>query len=1483
MPLGVREILLVIRAQNVSSGVLRGLVGDFTNLDNAAKKAAQRQIQTGSALMAVGTAVGAVGAAGLLFLGKATSAAVDYGRQVALTKTQTYGLKVSLDQLSQAGLDVARNIAVPLDQIQAGLYDIFSSMDVNLTQAKFLLTNFSKEAVAGQVDLSTAERATIGIMNAYRMKVTDVTKVQDIMFNLVKFGVGTYADFANSIGRVTGPAVRANQSFSQTAALMAFITRNGLSAANASASIGRALDAVGKSRAKIQDIGKTVQEALGPAVAAKLGFTAKSMIQVTDSSGKLLPVNEIMTKLGTSLKNLNPTQLNDVLTAMFKGTGGSIQAMRFFDIAVKNYGQLNQMVKNMANSKGALKAAYDTMAQTPAMKIQLLSNQFKAFMIVLGQQLLPILGKVAGALSKFFGWLGSLPKSTIKIIAIVLGVISVLALLAGAVMTVVGVWLVFSAVLAATEIALAPILLTVGLVIAAVAALAIAAYLIYKHWGPISTWFHNMWFAMWKWIDHVWQLVWKTINGVWIKIKNLFNTIMKWISTNFDKWWLTHGLALQAVWSNTWSAITNIFTAAWSLITGYMKTALAAIEAMIKIIWGQIQLIFKSGWDVIVGIFRVAWAIIAAGFKVWWAVITAVTKVAWASIQAIMKIAWDTIVAMFSIFLDVMTGHWHTALVDIQNLGKQIWNAIKNFVIAVWNAMRSAAVPIWNALTSGFFNAWHAIYTSTQQVWNNIKGFLGTVWNAIKSGASSFVSGLGQIWNGLENVFKIPVNFLIGTVYDNGIRALWNTVMGAIGLGHLNLPAVKTLAGGGRLKGYGGGDRIPALLEAGETVIDKHRTRQYASIFRAMGVPGFQGGGVAFMKTGISSNPTGGPTIPGGGVLHNIGHAITSVGSDIFHLGGAAGKMALAAMTGNQTAFVNALISAFPGAKGVAGNLAAMIATLPIAMAKDAVKSVWNKISGAGSNVKYKAGAGVQQWKPDVLKALAMLGLPLSLANNVLYQMQTESGGNPGAINLWDSNAAAGDPSRGLMQVIGSTFAAYHVPGTSLNILDPLANIAAALNYAMHRYGPTLMSGGMGIGSGHGYAGGTSGARRGWAWVGEYGPELVNFLGGEVVVPHGGYATGAGVRSAEIAKYLAEIVNYERLAAKAKTAAQRNLYYADINLLRARIAKLEAGTPPKPPKPTKIPRAEINAGLSLFASYVQSGPLSLSKMQSLQTQYLKDIAKYYTGGALRAREALVERQTTAMENADKKLAALQATAKAASAYAASVTSNLSGYAALSNFIPTAGTPVAGQSATIYAGVQSKLAQLKRFAAVLGQLKKAGVSAAIIQQIVAMGPDDGYNFAQALLQGPLVYRQELNTAVAQIGAVTAATGRAAAAAVYGQAAVDGFKSQEAALTKIMKNLGATLGKEAAKWFQVPKGKLPKGYQSGTSYAASGWAMVGERGPEMIYFRGGERVMPHGAGGVTYQNITVNTQEINPRLHAAQLGWELARRSSLCLRR
>jgi LysM repeat protein len=91
-------------------------------------------------------------------------------------------------------------------------------------------------------------------------------------------------------------------------------------------------------------------------------------------------------------------------------------------------------------------------------------------------------------------------------------------------------------------------------------------------------------------------------------------------------------------------------------------------------------------------------------------------------------------------------------------------------------------------------------------------------------------------------------------------------------------------------------------------------------------------------------------------------------------------------------------------------------------------------------------------WIRHSLAIMARNGIPGSYYG-IYRNIMRESSGNPNAVNNWDSNAAAGTPSEGLLQVIQPTFNAYHVPGTSWNLVDPVANITAACNYAYHRYG----------------------------------------------------------------------------------------------------------------------------------------------------------------------------------------------------------------------------------------------------------------------------------------------------------------------------------------------------------------------------------------------------------------------------------------------
>lgn len=116
---------------------------------------------------------------------------------------------------------------------------------------------------------------------------------------------------------------------------------------------------------------------------------------------------------------------------------------------------------------------------------------------------------------------------------------------------------------------------------------------------------------------------------------------------------------------------------------------------------------------------------------------------------------------------------------------------------------------------------------------------------------------------------------------------------------------------------------------------------------------------------------------------------------------------------------------------------------------------------------KYPGGVLTPQQTAAVIdQALTINGIPndpqLRAQWQQLYQhmAEGESARNPNAVNLVDTNAtgpraadgAPGNSSRGIWQCIPSTFAAYHMAGTSTSIYDPVASAAASINYVMDRY-----------------------------------------------------------------------------------------------------------------------------------------------------------------------------------------------------------------------------------------------------------------------------------------------------------------------------------------------------------------------------------------------------------------------------------------------
>ncbi|OIL58297.1 hypothetical protein ATX23_09325 [Oenococcus oeni] len=100
---------------------------------------------------------------------------------------------------------------------------------------------------------------------------------------------------------------------------------------------------------------------------------------------------------------------------------------------------------------------------------------------------------------------------------------------------------------------------------------------------------------------------------------------------------------------------------------------------------------------------------------------------------------------------------------------------------------------------------------------------------------------------------------------------------------------------------------------------------------------------------------------------------------------------------------------------------------------------------GSSSN---PTGSGVTRWKSTIEKAAAKMHVNLTSAGMtaVLKRINQESGGNATIVNNWDSNAAKGTPSKGLLQYIQPTLDYWEPKGITANILNGYDQLLALFN-----------------------------------------------------------------------------------------------------------------------------------------------------------------------------------------------------------------------------------------------------------------------------------------------------------------------------------------------------------------------------------------------------------------------------------------------------
>lgn len=116
----------------------------------------------------------------------------------------------------------------------------------------------------------------------------------------------------------------------------------------------------------------------------------------------------------------------------------------------------------------------------------------------------------------------------------------------------------------------------------------------------------------------------------------------------------------------------------------------------------------------------------------------------------------------------------------------------------------------------------------------------------------------------------------------------------------------------------------------------------------------------------------------------------------------------------------------------------------------------WLKGHGGGKI----GGSGSANARRAIQRAQAILGGRYKssyITEQMMRVAKRESNFQADAVNNWDVNARMGDPSKGMFQMIGSSFRAYAKPGHG-NILNPTDEAISAMRYIVGKWVPIMGS-----------------------------------------------------------------------------------------------------------------------------------------------------------------------------------------------------------------------------------------------------------------------------------------------------------------------------------------------------------------------------------------------------------------------------------------
>lgn len=239
----------------------------------------------------------------------------------------------------------------------------------------------AKLASGGFTDTETAMSATLSVLNAYKMDIKDLDKIQGILLQTQNKGVTTVGQLGSALSKVTPTASAFGVSFEQVASSIALMTKQGTSTEIAATALSTVLSELGKDGTTASDNLEKAAQSAGKTTTSFSGLLKEGM----NVSEILSLMSDYATKNGLSMVD------------MF----GSIEAGRAaLQLAGENTSDFNEILASMGDTAGLVGEAFEKTV-TPADR---LASSFNNLVVTVGTKMKPVwddlLGSMADMLTK---------------------------------------------------------------------------------------------------------------------------------------------------------------------------------------------------------------------------------------------------------------------------------------------------------------------------------------------------------------------------------------------------------------------------------------------------------------------------------------------------------------------------------------------------------------------------------------------------------------------------------------------------------------------------------------------------------------------------------------------------------------------------------------------------------------------------------------------------------------------------------------------------------------------------------------------------------------------------------------------------------------------------------------------------------------------------------------------------------------------------